>query len=86
MRIADAAPRQRLKVEGQVIRMRARPTSGQPSLVVTISDGSGSVTTVWTGRRSIGGVTLGRRLIIEGVARIVGEQLEFTNPAYTLLA
>jgi RecG-like helicase len=85
VRIADATPRQRLKVEGQVIRMRARPTSGQPSLVVIINDGSGSATTVWTGRRSIGGITLGRKLVIEGVARCIGDQLEFTNPEYTLL-
>jgi hypothetical protein len=70
---------------GQVMRMRSRPTSRQPSLVVTISDDSGSVTAVWTGRRSIGGISLGRRLCIEGVAVLVGDRLEFTNPAYTLL-
>jgi hypothetical protein len=65
--------------------MRARPTSGQPSLAVTISDATGSVTAVWTGRRAIGGITLGRNLRIEGVARRIGTQLEFTNPEYTLL-
>ncbi len=65
--------------------MRARPTSGQPSLAVTISDSTGMVTAVWTGRRAIGGITLGRRLQIEGVAILIGSQLEFTNPAYTLL-
>lgn len=83
--IADAPARRRVVVEGQVVRMRARPTSGQPSLAVTISDDTGSITAVWTGRRAIGGVTLGRRLRVEGVAARVGEALEFTNPAYTLL-
>jgi RecG-like helicase len=83
--IAEAAPRRRIVIEGQVVRMRARPTSGQPSLVVTITDKTGTVTAVWTGRRAIGGITLGRRLLIEGVATLVGDQLEFTNPAYTLL-
>jgi RecG-like helicase len=83
--ISDALPRQRVMVAGQVMRMRSRPTSRQPSLVVTISDDSGSVTAVWTGRRSIGGISLGRRLCIEGVAVMVGDRLEFTNPAYTLL-
>jgi RecG-like helicase len=83
--IAAATPRCRLKVQGQVVRMRARPTNRQPSLVVTISDDTGSVTAVWTGRRAIGGVSLGRRLVIEGVATRVGDHLEFTNPAYTLL-
>ena len=72
-------------VEGQVVRMRARPTSGRPALAVTIADTTGSITAVWTGRRAIGGVTLGRRLRLEGVAANVGHGLEFTNPAYTLL-
>jgi len=83
--IASAIPRRRIVIEGQVVRMRARPTSGQPSLAVTISDATGSATAVWTGRRAIGGVTLGRRLRVEGVATLVGSQLEFTNPSYTLL-
>ena len=84
--IADAVPRRPMRIRGQVVRMRARPTSGVPALAVTISDATGSVTAVWTGRRAIGGISLGRRLIIEGVGCRVGERLEFTNPTYTLLA
>jgi RecG-like helicase len=83
--IADAVARRRVRVLGEVARMRARPTTGMPSLAVTIRDSTGSVTAVWTGRRSIGGITLGRRVIIDGVATAVGDRLEFTNPAYTLL-
>ncbi|MFN8024271.1 MAG: OB-fold nucleic acid binding domain-containing protein [Acidimicrobiales bacterium] len=83
--IGEAPARRRVVVEGQVVRMRARPTSGQPSLAVTISDDTGSITAVWTGRRAIGGITLGRKLRIEGVAAHAGDTLEFTNPAYTLL-
>lgn len=83
--IADASPRRRVVVEGTVMRMRARPTHGVPSLAVTVTDESGSITAVWTGRRSIGGITLGRRLLVEGVGTQVGDRLEFTNPAYTLL-
>jgi RecG-like helicase len=83
--IAEASARRRVVVEGQVVRMRARPTSGQPALAVTVADGTGSITAVWTGRRAIGGITLGRRIRIEGVAVRVGDALEFTNPAYTLL-
>ncbi len=72
--------------------MRARPSSGEPSLVVTVTDDTGALTVVWTGRRAIGGVTLGRRLAVEGVPRSVGPRrrptagraLEMTNPAYTL--
>jgi RecG-like helicase len=83
--IAEARARQRCSVEGQVVRMRARPTEGVPSLAVSIADDTGSVIAIWTGRRAIGGITLGRRLRVEGVGSKVGETLEFTNPAYTLL-
>jgi hypothetical protein len=83
--IADTEPRQRVRVSGKVVRMTARPTSGQPALAISISDETGTVTAVWTGRREIGGVTLGRKIAIEGVPVMHGDHLEFTNPGYTLL-
>ncbi len=83
--IAEAHARTLVRVRGSVTRMKARPSSGMPSLAVSISDATGSVTAVWTGRRSIGGITLGRHVLIEGVPVQVGERLEFINPAYTLL-
>jgi hypothetical protein len=85
VRIADAPDRRRVRVAGHVSRMRARPTSGLPALAVSISDESGTAVAVWTGRRAIGGMALGRGLIIEGVAIRRREQLEFMNPEYTLL-
>ena len=83
--IAEAQPRERVRVVGKVTRMTARPTSGQPALAVSISDDTGTVTAVWTGRREIGGITLGRRLAIDGVPVRRADHLEFTNPGYTLL-
>jgi hypothetical protein len=82
--IAQAAPRTPIRVRGQITRMRARPTSGLPALAVSVADDTGTVTAVWTGRRSLGGVSLGRTVVIEGVAVQRGDHLEFTNPAYTL--
>jgi hypothetical protein len=82
---AGARARLKIKVSGQVTRMRARPTNGLPALAVSISDDSGTAVAVWTGRRAIGGVALGRGLVIEGVAVRRGDQLEFMNPEYTLL-
>lgn len=84
--IADTQPRQYVCVSGKVIRMTARPTSGQPALAISISDDTGTVTAVWTGRREIGGVTLGRKIAIDGVPVLHGDHLEFTNPGYTLLS
>jgi len=83
--ICEAQPRQRVCVIGKVTRMTARPTSGQPALAVSISDDTGTVTAVWTGRREIGGITLGRRVAIDGVPVRRADHLEFTNPGYTLL-
>lgn len=83
--IADVPERQFVCVSGKVTRMTARPTSGQPALAVNVSDETGTVTAVWTGRRAIGGITLGRRIAIKGIAIAHGAHLEFTNPSYTLL-
>jgi hypothetical protein len=83
--IGQTQPRQRVCVCGKVTRMTARPTSGQPALAISIADDTGVVTAVWTGRREIGGVTLGRRIAIHGVPVMHGDHLEFTNPGYTLL-
>ncbi len=83
--INEATPRQQVCVCGKITRMTARPTAGQPALAILVSDDTGTVSAVWTGRREIGGVTLGRRIAISGVPVIRGEQLEFTNPGYTLL-
>ena len=83
--IAQAQARQHVRVCGKVTRMTARPTAGQPALAVSISDDTGTVTAVWTGRRQIGGITLGRRVAIDGVPVPHGAYLEFTNPRYTLM-
>ena len=84
-RICDTQPRARVCVSGKVIRMTARPTAGQPALAISIADETGTVTAVRTGRREIGGITLGRKIAINGVPVLHGDHLEFTNPGYTLL-
>jgi hypothetical protein len=65
--------------------MKSRPAVGLPSLAVQISDDSGTVTAVWTGRRSIGGIKMGGLIELEGVPLRIDGRLEFLNPAYTLL-
>lgn len=83
--IADATARHPVRVAGQVTQMRMRPTTGLPALAVTLEDGSGTAVAVFTGRRSIGGISLGRRLAVEGVPIRHGALIEFSNPAYVLL-
>ncbi|NBN89199.1 MAG: nucleotide-binding protein [Actinobacteria bacterium] len=72
-------------IVGQVLGIRIRPSDELPSLVVRLGDDSGSVTIVWTGRRSIGGVTLGRRLRVEGTPVRSAEGVCIYNPMYQLL-
>ena len=66
--------------------IRTVPSSGRPVLVVRLDDETGSATIKWTGRREIGGIGLGRRLVIEGVATRDQGNLTFVNPSYTLLS
>jgi hypothetical protein len=83
--IGSAPPRTRTRVCGAVVAIRVRPARGLPALVVTIEDETGRAVAVWSGRRSIGGVVLGRRLVLEGVGVRAPEGLTFLNPGYELL-
>ena len=51
-----------------------------------MSDGTGSITAVFTGRRKIIGVEHGRTVILEGVAVPERDGMVIFNPAYTLVA
>jgi hypothetical protein len=83
--ISLAVARQPSRIRGTVTRVKARPAVGLPSLAVQIADDSGTVTAVWTGRRSIGGIKMGGLIELEGVPQGIDGRLEFLNPAYTLL-
>ena len=83
--LSDVVPRRHVRVKGQIFQLKSRPRQGMPALEVTVIDDTGSVTVVWSGRRSIGGVGLGRRIIIEGVPMKGPHGLTFTNPSYELL-
>lgn len=69
---------------GKVTRLRTRPAHGIPTFVITLRDDTGFVTALWTGRREIGGITLGRELCLEGVCTDGPDGATFMNPAYTL--
>lgn len=70
---------------GKVTRMRTRPAHGVPALVVTLRDETGFVTAIWTGRRTIGGIALGRTIRLEGVCTRASDGATFMNPVYTLI-
>ena len=71
VRIGDAPPRGRVKIAGVIKRITVFPMADHESLEALVSDGTGEVTVVFMGRRGIGGLSLGTRVVVEGV---VGEQ------------
>ena len=85
--IGEAAPRQEVTVAGEISSIRVVPRAGSPSIEATVSDGTGSMVVVWTGRRSIPGVAPGRRLVLSGrgAPQGAGGRLMVLNPRYELL-
>jgi hypothetical protein len=85
--IGEAQPRQEVSLVGEITTLRIVPRAGSPSLEATISDGSGALVAVWTGRRRIAGVAPGKRLMINGRGAPIGPggRLLFYNPRYELL-
>lgn len=85
VRIAAARTRDRVKLAGTVKRITVYPEKGAESVEALISDGTGEIRVIWMGRRSIQGLTLGTRVVVEGT---VGEQRaerRVVNPAFEFL-
>jgi RecG-like helicase len=86
VRIADAPSRQPVRIAGVIRRITILPTKGKEALQALISDGTGEVTVVFMGRRGIRGLSLGKRVVVEGVlaehrgeTRMVNPRLEFAG-------
>ncbi len=78
----DAAPRSHVKLAGVVRRITVRPLEGSESLEALIDDGTGEVNVVWMGRRSIPGVNLGTRLVVEGFLGQQRSERRLVNPKF----
>ena len=82
LRIDEAPSRQRVKIAGVVNRLSVVPGQGVDSLEAVLTDGTGEITAVWTGRRAIPGLYLGTRLIIEGVPVQAPGGRRMVNPGF----
>ena len=80
--IGQAEPRAMVKVAGVVERLRVRPQMGVPAIEAVLADGTGTCTAVWMGRRSIKGLELGRRMVIDGRLAVKDGDLQIMNPTY----
>lgn len=85
-RIAQAESRSVVRIAGVVEGLRVQPREGVPAIEAVLSDGSGTVTAVWLGRRSIPGLILGARLIVEGRLGGSAQRLQVMNPTYEFAA
>jgi amino acid transporter len=84
--IADAADRDRTEAAGTLRAVTVRPLGSSPTLQADLWDGSGSLSLVWLGRRSIPGIEPGRKILVRGrVTRIRGVPTMY-NPLYELRA
>ena len=83
--ISGVPLRRAARVLGEVSGMRVVPRAGSPWLEVTLRDGTGSLVAIFTGRRQIRGITPGRAILLDGVARSDRGRVVMLNPAYTLL-
>ncbi len=84
-RTSDVEARRHVRLGGEVRSVRVVPRAGAPALEVTVSDGDGTATAVFLGRRSIAGITPGRKMTFEGVVGRDGSRCLVYNPLYTLL-
>ena len=84
--LSDVAVRRPIRIGGEVSRIVIAPRRGVPTLEVMVTDGTGTITAVFTGRRRIAGLEHGRAVILEGVATREADRLLVFNPAYTLVA
>lgn len=85
-RIAEAPPRTPVKIAGVVRRITVHPEHGLEALEALLTDGTGEISVLWMGRRSIPGLTLGTHVVVEGV---VGEQRQgrrMVNPSFEFSA
>jgi len=82
VRIAEAPVRERVKLAGMVRRITVRPVEGFEALEIVLTDGTGLVAARWLGRRSIPGLALGSRLVIEGVLGLEQGVRKVVNPTF----
>ena len=86
VRLESVQPRTVARVAGQVESIKVRPREGVQAFEAVLSDGTGMVLAVWLGRRTVPGLTIGSRLVLEGTIGGGRGQLQVMNPRYEFAA
>jgi RecG-like helicase len=84
VRIAAAPLRLPVAIAGVVRRITILPTGDRESLETLVEDGTGELALVFMGRRWIDGLSLGTRVVVEGVIAEQHGQIRMINPSFEL--
>ncbi len=82
--IGQCQPGAQIEVVGTVRSVSIHPSIKTPSLEVELYDGSGVVTVVWMGRRTIPGIVAGRTMKVRGRLTCNTDHPTIFNPQYEL--
>jgi RecG-like helicase len=87
VRIADLHPRALVEIVGAVENVCSTLLDGTTVFQIEVSDGTGSIVALWTGRQSIACIERGTRIAIWGRAAPMRREhsLVVYNPKYELL-
>jgi len=84
--IGEAKPRQAVAVRGALVAVTLSPRRTSRWLEADLTDGTGVLRLIWMGRRSIAGITPGRRLVVHGRIGLEAGHKVIYNPVYELVA
>jgi amino acid transporter len=83
--LGEVVYRRRTRVAGRVRAVRVQPWAGVPTFECTLVDGSGALTIVFLGRRSVLGIEPGAKLLVEGTIGTYEGRLAMLSPMYEFL-
>jgi amino acid transporter len=83
--IGDVTFRERVTIEGRIRSIRVQPLAQAATLECVVVDDTGAISLVFLGRRSVAGVTIGKRIRASGLAADHHGRLAIWNPDYELL-
>lgn len=83
--LTECGPRDRVTLQGRLAMVTLSPRGGRSWLEAELHDGTGAVTLVWMGRRSVPGIEAGTMMRVTGRLGHRGRQRVMYNPEYELL-
>lgn len=80
-KVGELTDRQMARLRGTITELTVKPREGMPWLEAELSDGSGSITLIWMGRREIPGGAGGARNAGGRAGVVCGRQAVAVQPA-----